>query len=110
MSELRPCPFCGERVYIDYDYVELSCQQEIETVVMCKECGAMSKPSAAGNLGADQYWNTRPIEDALQARIDELERRLINLTDAIEDFLNDVREKPAVEKIERAMNDYGMKE
>jgi hypothetical protein len=46
----------------------------------------------------------------LRNEIDDLQRRLINLTGAVEDFLNDVREKPAVEKLERAMNDYGMRE
>jgi len=46
----------------------------------------------------------------LEKNVNDLERRLINLTGAIEDFLNDVRERPAVEKLERAMNDYGMRE
>ena len=50
------------------------------------------------------------LQKGLQDNVNDLERRLINLTDAIDDFLNDARERPAVDKIERAMNDYGMRE
>lgn len=42
--------------------------------------------------------------------LEDRDRRLINLTGEIEDFLNDTRERPAIEKLEQAMNDYGERE
>ncbi len=47
MSDLKPCPFCGSN---DIDH-------------LCRTCGA-----APGDTGADR-WNTRPIEDALAAKL-----------------------------------------
>jgi len=54
MSELKPCPFCGEPVVFN----------KFAEKVVCEDCGA--------TIYSD-YWNTRPIEDALNARIAELE-------------------------------------
>jgi len=54
MSELKPCPFCGEPVVFN----------KFAEKVVCEDCGA--------TIYSD-YWNTRPIEDALSARIAELE-------------------------------------
>lgn len=67
MSELKPCPFCGSS-NTALDYYEISCPQELGTIVVCNDCGA----SATSIVD----WNTRPIEDALNARIAELELRL----------------------------------
>ena len=39
----------------------------------------------------------------------ELIERVKRLTNAIDDFLNDTREKESVEALERAMKDYGSK-
>jgi hypothetical protein len=56
-EELRPCPFCGEQVFpplassLDDGYTR------------CGLCGAKMQ---------HRRWQTRPIEDALQARIAEL--------------------------------------
>ena len=64
MSELglKPCPFCGKK------------QSE------------WSRDCACGNPALDSMtkgaWNTRPIEDALRARIAELEQEL-NTTDGL---------------------------
>lgn len=63
-EELEACPFCGEEDELGYDYAELSCLEEIETMVICHQCGATSKGSSAGNLGAAEYWNRRPGETA----------------------------------------------
>jgi hypothetical protein len=58
MSELKPCPFCGEQVYpplassLDDGYTR------------CISCGAKMQRSR---------WQSRPIEDALRKRIAELE-------------------------------------
>ena len=63
-SVLKPCPFCGEPVVFN----------KFAEKVVCEDCGA--------TIYSD-YWNTRPIEDALNARIAELR-------DVIGDYRNDV--------------------
>ena len=54
MSDLKPCPFCGEPVEFN----------KFAEKVVCEDCGA--------TIYSD-YWNTRPIEDDLRNRIAELE-------------------------------------
>ena len=59
MSEiLRPCPFCGGTKI---------CTEKGINLNYCDNC------SAESNV---EHWNNRPIEDALNARIAELELRL----------------------------------
>jgi hypothetical protein len=58
MSELKPCPFCGGR------HIETA---ENLDLVYCFDCGAEMHTDLGGG------WNTRPIEDALNKRIAELE-------------------------------------
>lgn len=66
MSELKECPFCGIK--------QLTDEEAEETVAytgqtrVCDNCGATAKD-----------WNTRPLEDALQARIAELEAEVEEL-------------------------------
>ena len=55
MSELKPCPFCGGTNI---------CTEKGINLNYCDSC------SAEANI---EHWNTRPIEDALRARIAELE-------------------------------------
>ena len=55
MSELKPCPFCGGTKI---------CTEKGINLNYCDNC------SAESNV---EHWNTRPIEDALQARIAKLE-------------------------------------
>jgi len=71
MSDLKPCPFCGSS-NTTLDYYEISCPQELGTIVVCNDCGASAKSIVD--------WNTRPIEDALNARIAELEGKIDQLT------------------------------
>ena len=60
MTEPKPCPFCGN------DKKELlSCSGGDDDIVICLDC-------LAENMRLN-CWNTRPIEDALQERIAELE-------------------------------------
>ena len=54
-SNLRPCPFCGKEPQ------EITLNGEPKVVCRC----LVREPN---------IWNTRPIEDALNARIAELER------------------------------------
>ena len=76
MSELKPCPFCGkentvagstERMILGWWYA-------------CEDCFENRK----GGVYEDR-WNTRPIEDALNARIAELEaeRRWIPVSERL---------------------------
>ena len=60
MSELKPCPFCGSADIRTEPGINLN---------YCDKC------SAEANI---EHWNTRPIEDALRARIAELEKDLSN--------------------------------
>ena len=63
MSEiLRPCPFCGGTKI---------CTEKGINLNYCDNC------SAESNV---EHWNTRPIEDALNARIAELEEEIDQLT------------------------------
>ena len=55
MSELKPCPFCGGTNI---------CTEKGINLNYCDSC------SAEANI---EHWNNRPIEDALTARIAELE-------------------------------------
>ena len=54
-SNLRPCPFCGGTKI---------CTEKGINLNYCDNC------SAESNV---EHWNTRPIEDALNQRIAELE-------------------------------------
>ena len=63
MINLKPCPFCGGN---DIVY------EEALSVTYCNDCGG----ELDEGFGSD--WNTRPIEDALQSRIAELEKDLSN--------------------------------
>jgi NMD protein affecting ribosome stability and mRNA decay len=62
MSELKPCPFCGGEDIRTEPGINLN---------YCDKC------SAEANI---EHWNTRPIEDALNKRIAELEAEIERLT------------------------------
>ena len=59
-EELKACPFCGGN---DIVY------EEALSVTYCNDCGG----ELDEGFGSD--WNTRPIEDALNKRIAELEAK-----------------------------------
>ena len=61
-GELKPCPFCGSADIRTEPGINLN---------YCDKC------SAEANI---EHWNTRPIEDALRARIAELEEEIDQLT------------------------------
>ena len=61
MSELKKCPFCEFQV----SYPATSSDDNGYTT--CPNCGGKAPHSV---------WQSRPIEDALQARIDELEEKV----------------------------------
>ena len=82
MSELKPCPFCKSN-NTTLDYYEISCPQELGTIVVCNDCGASVKSIVD--------WNTRPIEDALNARIAELEAENERLSQLLHDEMSQLR-------------------
>jgi len=69
-EELKPCPFCGNT---NLHHTETS----IFHAVWCKDCGAMVD---IDDGDAIKLWNTRPLEDALQKRIAELEEQLLKVS------------------------------
>jgi Lar family restriction alleviation protein len=69
MSEAKPCPFCGKNTAILCEP-----ENEDEYGVMCNYCGAQGGLDEDGEY-AIVLWNTRPIEDALRAELDELRER-----------------------------------
>ena len=79
MSELKPCPFCGGVAQVNtwtmHGITESRCF-----------CPNSDCPNSVRTVALEQ-WNTRPIEDALTARIAELEaeRRWIPVSERLPD-------------------------
>ena len=75
-DKLKPCPFCGAKPHpTTADLLTRPCfYYECEN----KTCHAAEKGWHDTKQEAIDAWNTRPIEDALQARIAELEYQLAN--------------------------------
>jgi hypothetical protein len=79
ISELKKCPFCGSEKDMYSMPREMLISEGVSTNVgwscICAHCDA----HVWGNKQEDTEakYNTRPIEDALQARIDELVDALI---------------------------------
>lgn len=66
MEKLKPCPFCREKLEIGLlGYREHS-----------KNRGCIFDGAIVANASAAKKWNTRPEEDALRARVEELETHL----------------------------------
>ena len=74
MSELKKCPFCGSEAITttfidpdDFDYMPIEVN-DCDAEVTCENERCIN-----GWWLTQKEWNTRPIEDALNARIAELE-------------------------------------
>ena len=72
MSEQnKACPFCAEKAERFKEYGGLTSLP----AVRCSDsenCIATVKTTGASQYEADLHWNTRPLEDALQAKINAL--------------------------------------
>ena len=69
MSELKPCPFCGGKAEEDTHIGGVVCEN------YCTNPNTFDGGGGVWTTG----WNTRPIEDALNARIAELELENLEL-------------------------------
>ena len=71
-EELKPCPFCGEQhKWIDCESTEGHCK-----VLECHHLYIVNEAYDEDQLSRrTALWNTRPIEDALRARVEELEAK-----------------------------------
>jgi hypothetical protein len=70
-EKLKPCPFCGEKATIeDCSYYD----EKKSWSAMCgnPSCFAYTETHKTKSLAIER-WNKRPIEEALQKRIEELE-------------------------------------
>ena len=81
-KELKQCPFCGEEANI------VDCSYYHEKKSWCAMCGnpscfAYTEAHKTKSL-AKERWNKRPIEEALQKRIEELEAENKRLREALE--------------------------
>ena len=78
MSEiLKPCPFCGGEAF----YIKIMGNYEKPHEIYCSKCnGAITEGRSEKQVVTN--WNTRPIEDALNKRIAELEAEL-KITDEL---------------------------
>ena len=71
MNDLKPCPFCGsEKIY------NVNPDPDGPDWIRCNGCGHGF--AAVKGQGAT-IWNTRPVEDALTARIAALEAQVKDL-------------------------------
>ena len=89
MSELKPCPFCGSPAYSYHD----NCIDFAG--VKCDLGGCV----CADILITENNWNTRPIEDALNARIAELEAEIDQLTARLRQERQDDKWIPEVQDV-----------
>ena len=86
-EELKPCPFCGaepgckeENCALCYEkFVCVISQYTDQTsYALCSYCRTRG-PVAASKHAAIAAWNIRPLEDALQARVEALEAALVEI-------------------------------
>ena len=73
MSELKPCPFCGGTNW--------RATNDEFTCVTCNDCGTII--TFDFRFIEETNLNARPIEDALQERISELEAAAMELLNSI---------------------------
>jgi hypothetical protein len=80
MSELKPCPFCGNELPVHY----IAMQNRYVQLISCPSCYAtISCNKFLSDRDALATWNSRPIEDALNARIAELEAENAELKERV---------------------------
>ena len=82
-ENLKRCPFCGGEAEFNSD--------EFGEGVCCEYCGASLSNGVYGEKGrklASADWNSRPIENELVEKIEELEAENARLREALESILD----------------------
>lgn len=85
MSELKPCPFCGnEKIYICTD-------DETEEFfgVMCTVCGGSIYPDKETEEEAIEAWNRRANEPETDREIEELYEAINHVYETMRGIKND---------------------
>lgn len=101
LTTRRTCPFCGE------DFIEHDTSTD--------RIGTLGSIYIDGvhyivPMKVVEFYERAKRENVrLEDRIVGYVERLENLTDAIDNFLNDTREKESIEELEQSMKDYGKK-
>lgn len=83
--DLKPCPFCGKEIY--YEFFSKRCE-EFQGGCRNPECIMFGKDFMFDNT---EKWNTRPIEDALHARIAELEQHLNGVMSVLSEIVSEAK-------------------
>lgn len=86
MSELKSCPLCGS-TNLQIHFRPL----ENRNYVMCHSCHLQSR-LAPVESAAIKDWNTRPIEDALRAKLAAAEKLIAALEQRLK-LDNEIRER-----------------
>ena len=87
-DKLKPCPFCGS---VEFELVKTDIGWYL---VRCNTCIAEGQAGRTTQQ-TEQLWNTRPLEDALQAEVDEQNELIESLTVSIEDLVELVQSNMA---------------
>lgn len=66
MSELKPCPFCGQKVYAQNTHGQV--------YIRCGRCR---------HTATEREWQARPLEDAKDAEIEALEKQNLLLVQSL---------------------------
>ena len=99
MSELKPCPFCGQAP--EYVYTESTIKHDSH-IVSCVDHGCICNVRPEAEVLADSdiepaeglsfvtdEWNRRPLEEALEARVKELEAELAIIKRSMSDLMSE---------------------
>ena len=110
MSELKPCPFCGGKAVAcsffdvdDLDYMPIEVNDN-DAEVTCENERCIN-----GWYLSPKDWNTRPIEDALTARIIEVTHLYLQTKDAF-NLVTEVLLKQDARIAELEAENAGLKE
>ena len=86
-ENLKHCPFCGCEAEFNSD--------EFGECVCCKSCGASLSNGVYGEKGrklASADWNSRPIENELNEKIEKLERENKRLREALVKIIGETKD------------------
>jgi Lar family restriction alleviation protein len=76
MNELRPCPLCGSTQIGRANF------GIARHTVICKTCEVCTGYMLDDDE-ATEAWNTRPIEDALRAKLDAAREKVLDIRDLL---------------------------